>query len=218
MERAAHALERRAEGFETEIAGEVRLTLTPSVGDLFLAQLFDGFAAALPRVQLVVHVSNEIIDLQRRQADVALRFVRPSIGDLSSRRVARVRHRVLASAKFARGLGTVTSLSQLPWVLPEAGVFRRLAEGVGARAILTTDSVVAQLDLVRAGLAVAVLPTFFERVFDLRGIELKKGAREPPWPETDVWLVTHTSARRVPRISAVASWLTERVPMMVANG
>lgn len=217
MERVALSFERRIESFDQEVAGAVRLTLTPSVGDLFLPELLRGFSTAFPNLELVVHVSNEVVDLERRRADIGLRFVRPQRGSLSSRRLTRLGHRVMASADLARRLGFVSSWSELPWVLPESGHVREVVTQLFGRTSVTTDSIPAQLSLVRAGLAVAVLPTFFLRHFGLQPVALARGLTEPTWPQTDVWLVVHEAQRKAPRVAAVSRWLTERVPQVLAG-
>jgi DNA-binding transcriptional LysR family regulator len=213
MERVALSFERRIDSFDRAVTGTVRLTVTPSVGDLFLPELLVGFTTAFPNLELVVHVANELVDLERRRADLALRFVRPRRGALAITQWDRRVSRRLASADLTRRLGVVRSWAEVPWVLPENGLVREVVEQRFGRTALTTDSVVAQLSLVRAGLAVAVLPTFFLRHFGLQ-LHLVRGLTEPSWPETDIWLVAHEAQRKVPRIAAVSAWLAERVPQL----
>jgi DNA-binding transcriptional LysR family regulator len=217
MERVALSFERRIDSFDRAVTGTVRLTLTPSVGDLFLAELFAGFSAAHPNLELVVHVTDEIVDLERRRADVGLRFVRPRRGALASRRLATITHRVMGSAELVRRLGRVRSWAAVPWVLPETGPLRARVEKHLGRATLTTNSVVAQLGLVRAGLAVAVLPTFFLEHFGLQPLQPASPLEEPAWGTNDLWLVMHEAQRKVPRIAAVVQWLAERVPRLAAG-
>lgn len=218
MERAAFDFERSAEGFERSVEGVVCLSMTPSVGDLFLPELFAGLSEAHPRLELVLHVSDEVVELERRQADLGLRFVRPLRGELSSRRLVRLPHRIVASPKLSAKLGTVARWAEVPWVLPTSGPIARTVSSLSERRpILSTDSVPAQLSAVRAGMAVAVLPSFFREHFGLEPLRLARTLREPVWPEVDVWLVAHQAQRRVPRVAAVARWLTERVPLVLAG-
>jgi DNA-binding transcriptional LysR family regulator len=219
MERASFDFERSVEGFERDIEGVVRVSMTPSVGELFLPELFRGLSEAHPRLEVVLHVSDEVVDLERRQADLGLRFVRPLRGELSSRRLARLPHRIVASPSLVAKLGQVARWEAVPWVLPVAGPVARAVSALGARRpLLSTDSIPAQLSAVRAGMAAAVLPSFFCEHFGLAPLRLARGLREPVWPEVDVWLVAHEAQRRVPRVAAVARWLTERVPRILAAG
>lgn len=217
MERAAFDFERGVEGFERDIEGVVRVSMTPSVAGLFLPELFLGLSEAHPRLEVELHVSDEVVDLERRQADLGLRFVRPLRGDLSSRRLARLPHGIVSSPQLAARLGPIARWEQVPWILPTEGIVARTIEGLTPRRpTLRTDSIPAQLSAVRAGMAAAVLPSFFCSHFGLVPLRLMRGLREPAWPEVDVWLVAHQAQRRVPRVAAVARWLTERVPRVLA--
>lgn len=216
MERAAFDFERSVDGFERDIEGVVRVSMTPSVGELFLPELFAGLSDVHPRLELELHLSDEVVDLERRQADLGLRFVRPLRGELVSRRLARLSHSILASPQLASELGLVARWDKVPWVLPSTGPIARTVSGLGARRVLRTDSVPAQLSAVRAAMAVAVLPTFFGAHFGLVPLRLARALRAPEWPEVDVWLVAQLAQRQVPRVAAVARWLTERVPRVLA--
>lgn len=217
MERAANDFERGVEGFERDIAGVVRISMTPSVGDLFLPQLFEGLERAHPRLQLSLEMSDEVVDLQRREADLGLRFVRPSRGELVSKRLVQLTHRILASQALATRLGTVKAWSDLPWILPETGPVARMMAELVRPGFLVTDSVPARLSAVRAGMGVSVMPSFFAQQFGLVPPQLARGLREPTWPRTDVWLVVHAAQQRVPRVAAVARWLAERVPAVLRS-
>ncbi len=108
MDEAANAFVRTRESFEADVVGEVRITVTPSVGDVFLSDLLEGLEAAHPKLSVVIDVTNTVRDIERRQADLALRFTRPAGGELAVKRLARLAHRLLAAPKLAAALGPVT--------------------------------------------------------------------------------------------------------------
>ncbi len=103
-------------------------------------------------------------------------------------------------------------------MLPEHGpVARAVTDRGGERVIARTDSFVAQLQLVQAGLAVAVLPTLFGPRRGLVPLRLGRGQQEPNWPHTELWLVVHTASRRVPRVVAMSHWLEAKVAAIVGE-
>lgn len=217
MERAALDLERHIEGFEKRVEGTVRVSVPPSIGDLFLPELLTGLAETHPALDLVIEVSNALADIEQRDADLAIRLVRPAHGALTTRLLARLPHRALAQPEVARALGAIREWSQVPWVVAETGPLARAVEGVApSRVRWTTDSIPAQLGAVRAGLGVAVLPAFFAPRFGLRALRGTRASPEPVWPEAELWMVGHVAQRSVPRIQAVAQWLASKVASVVA--
>lgn len=218
MERAAHDFERHIEGFEKHIAGAVRVSVPPSVGDLFAGDLVAGLAGTHPGLDLILEVSTALVDIQQRRADLAVRLVRPTSGELTSVRLARLPHSPFARADLAQQLAPVASWADLPWIRPESGtVAREVAKLSARRTVLITDSIPAQLDAARSGLGVAVLPTFFGPRYGLVPVSVARSVSPPHWPQPDLWLVRHAAQRRVPRISAMAGWLTDRITRIVGG-
>lgn len=212
MEHAGLELERRIERFEQHVAGTVRISVPPTVGDLFVARLLAGLREAHPAIDLVMDVSNDVADIQHRRADLAIRLFRPATGDLVSRKLGRLPHRVLAHPDHVDLGAPVRHWAALPWIVAETGPLASALTAVAPeRAVLTTDSIPAQLAAVRAGLGVALLPTLFAKEFQLGALRGSRASPEPTWPDATLWLVGHVAQRRVPRIRALTEWLAARV-------
>ena len=58
----------------------------------------------------------ELLDLTRREADIALRVVRPTRGDLVMTRVATARWIAVASPDLAQRLGVLRAWNDAPWI------------------------------------------------------------------------------------------------------
>ncbi len=82
MAAAAEAMALAAAGRSREVSGRVTISASDSVAAWLLPELIPAIRAAAPQVTLVVAASNEVSDLRRREADIAIRHVRPTEPEL----------------------------------------------------------------------------------------------------------------------------------------
>ena len=71
------SLDREITGRDQQLSGVLRVTASETLSHAVLPRLFAAFHAAHPRIQLVLSIDNRMLDLSRREADVALRVQRP---------------------------------------------------------------------------------------------------------------------------------------------
>jgi len=208
-----------AETLEREVSGVVRIACPPDAADVLVVPFLSGLLKRHPALRIELATSEAVVDLSRREADVALRTERPTHGDLIVTRLVPVRWIVAASPDLARELGTLRSWPDAPWV----GCGERLAEAApgrwhtahvsGAEPILRSDSIRAQIALVATGGGIAVLPERSVRHYGLAPVKLGKALRKTAadLPEDDLFLVTHRALREVPRVRVVWDFLLEHV-------
>ena len=79
MEASAFALERLARASQEPMAGKVTLSAPPVLVTHLLARRLADFRRAHPAIQLSVSAQAQQVSLNRREADVALRLVRPRV-------------------------------------------------------------------------------------------------------------------------------------------
>lgn len=193
-----------ARGDDRAIAGKVTLALTESFAvHVVIPHVLATLRKQHPRLSLHLLTSDHSADLSRREADLALRFYRPTHGDLVSKRLARLPQSVLAHKRYARTCGRdpkhLSWVSvQLPGVSPVEHPW--LSEVVGATPGLTVSSHLAQVEAVRAGLGAALLTRNLCKL-DKNLVELEVGA--PNNAAVELWLVAPRALRAVPRVAAV---------------
>lgn len=211
---AAHArFTREASSFERLAEGSVRLSVPPGLAEWFVAPALVALRAEHPQIQVELDVSMRLVDLTRREADIALRTRRPQAGDLVSVKLGERRWTplMLPSRK------TIRDWNNLPWIAwdhdaAEFGPARWLQRHVPeSSVVLRTSNFSTQVAAVVAGVGAALLPPVYCRLAQLAPVRhaavLNPSVAELPVNET--WLVGHAALRQVPRVAAVWSHLTK---------
>ncbi|MCX4240601.1 LysR family transcriptional regulator [Paraliomyxa miuraensis] len=225
MEQAAVGFVHGLEGFEVEPEGVVRITAPPGLVDHFLAPALVELLQTHPRLRIQIVASIGYADLTRREADLALRLMRPAAGDFVATRLVSTGWCVLGSPAHAEALGELRDPAATRWItwgedlahLPDA---RWLATHVEReRVVLETSSMTAQIEAVRTGLGVMVAPLAYAGLRDLVAVPCGKelAASLAALPEGSLWLVGHRALRQVPRIAAVWSWLRQQFEVALAQ-
>jgi DNA-binding transcriptional LysR family regulator len=215
MTRFTHA----ADGLEREVSGLVRLTCPADIAEVIVLPLLPGLLARHPGLRLAIDAGEGVLDLTRREADLALRVVRPTRGDLVVTRLLTVQWTLSASPTLARELGPLRAWSDAPWVgwgagLAEVGPARWLAQHAReVEPVVRSDSLSVQLAAVRAGIGAALLPAPSLEHYGLAPVKLAPSLRADAstWPTNELYLITHRALREVPRVRAVWERLVARL-------
>ena len=100
MATAAAALGRAASGEAAADRGAVRVTASDVIGCEVLPPILAAFHAAHPGIAIELALSNRTADLARRDADIAVRMVRPTQSGLVARRIGSLAHRTLCASRL----------------------------------------------------------------------------------------------------------------------
>lgn len=214
IEAEVHGLVDHARGEQREIRGRVRVALTESLAvQVVIPHLLGELRALHPQLDVDLVTSDLSADLGRREADVALRFYRPETGDLVAKRVATMRTAVLAHRSYPKRRSR--SLASHDWVaLSLPGVRtadEALLESCGIEPRMRTNSHLAQVEAVRAGLGVALLTRSLLKLdpgLVVLPLEL------PALPSVELWLVTPRPLRTIPRIDAVVRFFERKLVVL----
>ena len=217
MEAGAHQLARSVSGAEAGVAGTVRITASQPVACVLLPPVLARMRQALPDVQVELVASNEVTNLLRREADIALRMVRPGQASLVARRIGTVTLGAYAHRDYLRRKGT----PRLPADLLQhelVGADRNEDILRGFTALGTaverqhfafrTDDLIAYWEGVRAGLGIGFVADYVART-DPGVVPVLP---QLPLPELPIWLTVHREIRTSRRIRAVYDFLAQEVP------
>ncbi len=215
MEAAAIGLVTQLGGLETRAEGLVKVAAVPVVSSQFIAPALPTLLARHPDLVVELLPGSAVVDLVRREADVAIRLARPTRGELVSKRLVAYRSCVAASSALLKRVRP-KRLRDLPWLswsadmddLPEA---RWLAQAVPEpNIVLRSPDLVSLMRAARAGAGAIVLG---EPVVDaspeLTRVELTDSSEAPELPGAELWIAAHQALRPVPRVAAVWDWLVE---------
>lgn len=113
MGEAANMFALTASGQSQSIEGEVRITAS----DIFSTHLLPSFIRKLeeaaPNLRVDIVAANDIRDLMRREADIAIRHVRPEQPDLIAKLVVNAKASLYASDSYLQKHGTPTTREDL---------------------------------------------------------------------------------------------------------
>lgn len=200
-------LEMRREALDhTQIRGVVRLTSIESLIVPFIVPALAPLLTANPGLDVEILFSTTTINMHRHDADLALRMVRPERGHLRVRQLATMgfglygppdgsgSRRVVAWPEAA-SLGTLLKWTEV------------LAEPQASR--LAVNTLPGQIEAVRHGIGVSVLPHFLARDAGLRLItdRLPDGERM----QRPILLVTHADLAASRRVVSVAETVSDAI-------
>lgn len=219
IEQAMTRFTNAAEGLEREVAGLVRVTCPDDVAEVVVVPALRELFAAHPALRVELAPGEAILDLTRREADMALRTVRPTRGDLVVTKLLSLRWVVVAAPALARELGTLRAWSDAPWVgwgerLAHVGAARWLrTHARGIEPAMRSDSLRVQLAAVASALGVALVPEPSVEHYGLTPIKLAKALHEQAaeWPIDELFLVTHRALRDVPRVRVLWDLLVQKM-------
>jgi DNA-binding transcriptional LysR family regulator len=210
----AAALLRAAAEDASTLEGTVRISASEVVGVERLPPVLAAIRRRHPALALELAVSNEVDDLLRRDADVAVRMTRPSQSVLVARRVRPVELGLYAHDEYLARHETPASLDDLPSFDPigfdrETPALRALIRDVPVfrreTFALRSDNQLAHLAAIRAGFGIGVAQVPIAQ----REPQLVRVLADAFALELEVWIVMHEDLRSTPRCRAVFDALVE---------
>ena len=211
LEMTAAALVRAAVG-RAGTRGTVRVTASEVVGAEILPPILSKLHEAHPGIVIELVLSNRTEDLLRREADIAVRMVRPTQQDLVVRHVGDIELGLHARRDYLERRGTPTNAAELrEHTLIGFDHENAFVRSVRARGFVfdrgmfafRSDSDLAQLAALRAGFGVGVCQVgIAQRSPDLVRLLPKSFSFK-----LEVWIVMHADLRSSARCRVVADAL-----------
>jgi DNA-binding transcriptional LysR family regulator len=218
MQTGALALADRLLDTQSQQTGTVRLTASQPVACFLMPPLLMQLRRALPAIQIELEVSNTVSNLLQREADIAVRMVRPEQSSLVARRIADVSLSACASTAYLARRGTpVQPAELLQHELIGYDQQDDMLRGFAAMGFpvtrehfaLRTDDLIASWQAVRAGLGVGFTADYVIRT-DPAVMRVLPMLALPSLP---VWLTVHREIRNNGRIRAVYDFLAHAIPL-----
>lgn len=112
MAAAASALVRAASGEAQEARGAVRITASEMIGTEVLPPILTAFREQQPRIDIELVLSNRSGDLLRREADIAVRMIKPTQSALMAKKLGTLHLGLHAHPRYLKLRGTPRSLQE----------------------------------------------------------------------------------------------------------
>jgi len=216
----ADALEQAADAFaegsaaQACVVGRVRLATAETLASHFIVPALPSLIARYPDLTLELVTDAQTVNLHRRDADLAVRMVKPERGNITMRRLGILGFGLYGSRaymearspnpgdvrfdedRFIAWRETYSHLSAAQWIE------RTLR---GRAPVLATTTLTAQLHATMAGLGLAVLPHFLARRHALICLQDHLGI------DQDIWMVVHSDLAQSRKIRVVIDFVTELI-------
>jgi DNA-binding transcriptional LysR family regulator len=195
--------ERRVAGRDIKPTGELTVTVPGAVGLHFMPAIVAQFQTQNPGVVVELILTNQTLDLSRRDADVAIRLTNDPPETLVGRRICTARWAVYCRGDLAAELGAEPI---------ESAVFIGFGDGMGPgsarrwieahvgsqRIVARVNSTHCMLALALQGFGAALLPCFLGD----RSPDLTRVGYLLPEIDLGLWMLIHADLRRSPRVRA----------------
>ena len=215
---AADTLVLAASGREQEIGGRVCISATDISAAHLLPEIVARIRSEAPQITISIVASNEFSDLHRREADIAIRHVRPDRPGLVGQYIRDTEAGFYASGEWVARNG----LPEGPAGLARAGLmgfddpdFAGHLRAIGIPVAtedfrIVSEASVVLWEMVKRGMGVAVM--IREVAERTPGVVNLLPDMEPI--SVPIWLVTHQELQSSPRIRMVQTILAEELARM----
>jgi DNA-binding transcriptional LysR family regulator len=198
------SLERKLAGQDLRLSGVIRVTSTDTLMVSILPEILAEFRAANPGIGIEVALSNVMLNLTRREADIAIRPAKDPPETLVGRRIAKIAFAIYGSSQYLSRRRKTDDLAGHQWVGPDDSLADTSvaqwmrSELPESEIVLRADSLLAMREAARAGLGLAALPCYLgDTSSGLVCVHRPIAAMQ-----TMLWILTHEDLRRTARIRA----------------
>ena len=218
--RQAEAIEHRFELVREivshgEDTGTVRVTSVAILTNRLFVRAVPQLAAEHPGLTVELIPEGRNLNLALREADVAVRLARPTLGGLNirARRIGRLDYAVYVAKAVS-----LREARRLPWIayqqamshLPQARWMAAAAKGDDRELCnLRVHDAETALEAAASGLGKTLLPSLVaDRDMRLRSID---PGVDRPCPAREIWLLAHSDQLALAKTTAVMDWIARTI-------
>lgn len=208
IEQTVLSIERIIFGKDEKIEGVIKIAMPGALANQWLIGSLGPFLREHPKLQIDFLTGPEVLNLSRREADIAIRLVRPQQKDLKTRKIGTLKLGLYCAKNFAEA-GSMRDFSKIPFIglydestseLEQSFLSSLKFEPQYCMRSAAWSSVYSA---VQAGIGIGILPTFIgEKDKTLRLIQEDKN-------EAPVWLAVHPDVAASARVRATIDYLVK---------
>lgn len=209
----ATSIERHLAGLDREMSGVVRVAATEGLAAQWLVPRLTELRRLHSDIVVQVIVGDQVLDLATRQADLAIRYFRPTSNQLVAARVGQFSMSIFAAPNYIEQYGLPqkledlrdhhivdhTTLHALPAMKPWTEVVER-----STNVVLRTNSSHSAMEAVKEAWGLSVFPSYSNKSANIVEVPIDLGIVR------DIWLVSHEETNKGARIRAVIDYIREK--------
>ena len=204
-----------ATGQSESVEGNVSITASEAIAAFLLPPILEKLRRSHPGITLELVISNEVRDLHRREADIAIRNFEPQHPDLIAHKIRVTTAHFYAAPSYTERMGPLETSEDLARV--EVLGFEsseNMVEQMKNHLNLTlrndqfplvTDNHLVQWELCKQGVGVCLM---MDEVAQLDAT-VQKVFPELPSISVPIWVVCHRELRTSRRLRLVFDWIVE---------
>jgi len=215
MQASAMRLQRIAQGQALQLKGRVRLSVNEMLAQYYLPDLLPQFMQRYPDISVEIEVSNKASNIDKRDADIAVRMFPPTQLDLIARKLADLSLGFFASEQYLQQQGTPQNMQQLfehrllgydrDQKFVEGG--RLLGLDIrNEQFLFRCDFMPLQFELAHKGAGIVI--THQKLALSKGLMQIATDIALPPLP---IYLVCHRDVQHNPRIRAMMDFLADNL-------
>ena len=197
------AVERHIAGRDNQLSGTIRVTMAEPFATEMFAPRLQEFCEAYPGLELEILTSFELLDVARREADIAIRMDNNPPDTLVGKRLFAYTTSIYAHPEYLARQDLENHPEQGRWLGWTDGESRfpdwtRGTEYARVPVWGNFSSISLQIEMARAQMGLVLIPCFAGDSYP----DLVRATSSDPEPSRDIWILTHDDLRRTARIRA----------------
>ena len=215
IENEIHALQLRTFGLDRELQGAVVLTLIDAIAIDPVMDILSRFCTVNPKIELILNVSTSVANLDRREADLAIRFAESPADHLIGRRLMKTARAVYASEDYISKFWPDPIKNNAGWIsftpsgLPEN--WKRTTPFPKLQTHLRVSDMKTQLAACRSGMGLVFLPCFMCDTDP----KLKRISKPDMPGYQTLWLLRRPETKNNARINALSDYLNDELKSLM---
>jgi DNA-binding transcriptional LysR family regulator len=207
-----------AEGFSQaatlesdSLKGEVCISANEMTSISILAPIISKLSSNNPSLKIELIASNDVSNLNRREADIAIRSFRPTQDNLIARKIREDKYKLYAANSYVNKMGCLAVSKDLSFIGSDnISKFIRILNEQGLNVSkdnfnVSVNNHLVNWELVKQGAGIGVA---IEEVGDSEPL-VKQVFQEIDLPKTEVWLVANRDLKTSKRVRLVFDYLAD---------
>lgn len=209
IENEIASLDRRVTGSDAQLNGKLRVTLPAPIATHLLMHDIAEFEQAYPGINLELHVSYEVLNLSKREADIAIRMIDTPTENLTGNKIGSMAFATYASKEYLN-TRPKDKAQNMQWIQHKAHENNSDWQGNSkfkdAPIKHTISDPFVLFQAVKANMGIAKLPCFMA---DADNTLQRIDEIEKTGCGGDIWLLTHKDLSNTARVKVFLDFMTK---------